>query len=74
MIHIDQHRLIYERGEPGFDQAWETLIASGLNPRLWMYMESIRGTGGPHHRFKCIRTREYITVSPLPRTEEEPTP
>ncbi len=59
MVKTSHDTTIYEQGEPEFNQAWDKLIAVGINPIDWMYMET---TVTGQHRFKNINTRRYISV------------
>ena len=62
MVRVNGSTVIYERGDFGFDRAWETLIGVGLEPREWMYMDS-QEKPTPEmtmHSFKNIRTRRYV--------------
>ena len=62
MVRVNGSTVIYERGDFGFDQAWNDLISVGLNPREWMYMESDEKPTPERtvHGFKNIRTRRYV--------------
>ena len=59
--------VIYERHEPEFDKAWETLIGRGYDPVQWMYMNSrLTHNGCPRsHYFKNISTRKYVVVDEI---------
>lgn len=54
--------VIYERGEPEFDQAWEALVGAGKEPKEWMYMDTKEVVGLRIHGFKNIETRRYVRI------------
>ena len=60
MIKVDiDNYTIYERGEAGFEDAWQALIAAGHRPEQYMYM----GTSfDGQHDFKHRLTRRYTRV------------
>ena len=58
MVRMDDKRMILERGDKGYDEAWNALIASGKDPNEFMYMYS----EGDKAFFKNKMMRNYISV------------
>jgi len=60
--------VLYERGDPELDDAWDLLMSRKYKPGDWMYMYSRPAHGGcpMAHYFKHISTREYLPLDVTP--------
>ncbi len=60
MVRMDNEKVILERGDEGYEEAWMGLIDSGKNPNDFMYMYTEKSTGKALFKHKLMRN--YVSV------------